>query len=157
MILAPRFTFIVEKCWKNMYFHSKMAWPPPPYDVISRNHRNWPSLNLTQKAREGWRNSYWEHQVLMFYPLGNKLRKTLGCGSPPPLRVRPRVKSTCSKNALEKVCTVLISSCGTPYKPRKDFRFYCLTGDKGSPNVHKQDKVHSINWQLNWSNVTQRN
>ena len=64
---------------------------------------------------------------------------------PPPLRVRPRVKSTCSKNALEKVCTVLISSCGTPYKPRKDFRFYCLTGDKGSPNVHKQDKVHSIN------------
>ena len=38
-------------CWwkklkKNMYFPSKMAWPPAPYDLISRNHRNWLSLNL---------------------------------------------------------------------------------------------------------------
>ena len=30
-------------CWKklkNMDFHSKMAWTPATYDVISRNHRN---------------------------------------------------------------------------------------------------------------------
>ena len=66
-------------CWKklkNMYLLLKMAWPPITYDVISHNHRNWPSLNLTQNARVRWTNSYWEHQVLMFYPLGKKLRKT---------------------------------------------------------------------------------
>ena len=65
-------------CWKsrkNVYFHSKMAWPPATYDVISRNHRNWPSLNLTQNAREGWKNSYWKHQVLMFYLLGKNSEK----------------------------------------------------------------------------------
>ena len=60
-----------------MYFHFKMAWPPATYDIISRNHRNWPLLNLTQNARERWTNSYWKHQVLMFYPLEKKLRKTL--------------------------------------------------------------------------------
>ena len=36
-----------------MYFHSKMVWPPATYDIISRNHRNWPSLNLTQNCARG--------------------------------------------------------------------------------------------------------
>ena len=34
-------------CWKkleNMHFHSKIAWPPGAYDVISRNHSNWPCV-----------------------------------------------------------------------------------------------------------------
>ena len=35
-----------------MFFHSKMAWHPATYDVISRNRRNWPSTNLSQNARE---------------------------------------------------------------------------------------------------------
>ena len=52
MILATIFTFIVEKSFKNMYFLSKMARPPPAYDVLFRNHRNRQSLNLTQNARE---------------------------------------------------------------------------------------------------------
>ena len=30
-----------------MYFHPKMAWPPAIYDVISRNHSNWPSISLS--------------------------------------------------------------------------------------------------------------
>ena len=30
-----------------MYFHPKLAWPPATYDVISRSHSNWPSLNLS--------------------------------------------------------------------------------------------------------------
>ena len=29
------------------------ARPPATYDVISLNHRNWPSPNLSQNAREG--------------------------------------------------------------------------------------------------------
>ena len=33
-----------------MYSHPKLAWPPAPYVVISRNHSNWPSLNLSQNA-----------------------------------------------------------------------------------------------------------
>ena len=61
-----------------MYFHSKMAWPPRTYDIISRNHRNWPLLNLTQNAREGWTNSCWKNRVLitMFCPLGENSELT---------------------------------------------------------------------------------
>ena len=91
MILATRFTFIVERSWKNMYFHPKLAWPPATYDVISHNHSNWPSLNLSQKSLEGWTKSYWKRQVLVFYSLGEKVRKTLervASTSPPPLFFR---------------------------------------------------------------------
>ena len=42
----------VERSWKNMHSHSKMAWPSAIYDVISRIHNNWPSLNLSQSACE---------------------------------------------------------------------------------------------------------
>ena len=63
-------SFIVERSWKNMYFHPKLAWPPATYDVISHNHSNWPSLNSSQNLGEGWMNSHWKRQVLMFYPLG---------------------------------------------------------------------------------------
>ena len=75
MIMATRFTFIVERGWKNMYFHPKLAWPPATYDVVSRNHSNWPSLNLSQNVRKGWMNSYWKRQVLMFYFLGKNAEK----------------------------------------------------------------------------------
>ena len=53
IILSTTFTFIVERCWKNMHFHSKMAWPPATYDVISRNRSSWPSLKLSQNELEG--------------------------------------------------------------------------------------------------------
>ena len=76
--------FYVGKSWKNVYFHWKMAWPPPTYDVISRNHKNWPLLNLTQNAHEGWTNSYWKHQVLTFYPLGENSEKPYRVASAPP-------------------------------------------------------------------------
>ena len=38
---SPSFTFIVERSWKYMHFHSKKAWPSATYDIISYNHRNW--------------------------------------------------------------------------------------------------------------------
>ena len=66
MNLATRFTSIAEKSWKTSTTLDFLF----TYDVISRNHRNWPALNLTQNARERWKNSYWKHQVLMFYLLG---------------------------------------------------------------------------------------
>ena len=75
IIFATRFTFIIERSWKNMYFHSKMARPPATYDVISCNHRNSPPLNLSHNAREGYTNSYWKRQVLMFYRLGKNSEK----------------------------------------------------------------------------------
>ena len=58
MILATRFTFIVEKSWKNMYFHTKFARLPSTYDVIARDS-NWSSLNLSlsQNVRDGLTNS----------------------------------------------------------------------------------------------------
>ena len=60
-----------------MHFHSKLAWPPASYDVISRTHSNWPSLNLSQNAREGQTNSYRKLQVLMFYCSGKKKSEKL--------------------------------------------------------------------------------
>ena len=93
MILATRFTFIVERSWKNMYFHPELAWLPATYDVISRNHSNGPSLNSSQNLRERWTNSYWKRRVLMFYPLGKNSEKPYGgvASTPPPPPVRPRV------------------------------------------------------------------
>ena len=94
MILATIFTFIVERKWKNMYFHPKMAWPPDTYDVIYRNHSNWPSLNLSQSVREGWTNGYWKRQVLRFYPLQKNSEKPYVGVLPPPFPlVHPRVNS----------------------------------------------------------------
>ena len=61
-----------------------MVWPLATYDVISRNHSNWPSLNLSQNVREGWTNRYWKRHVLMFYPRGKKLKKNLGGSTPFP-------------------------------------------------------------------------
>ena len=63
-----------------MPFNTKMAWPPATYDATSRNHSNWPLLNLSQDAREGWTNSYWKHQLLIFYRLGKNSKKTLEGG-----------------------------------------------------------------------------
>ena len=120
MILATRFTFIVEKSWKNMYkyFHSKMACPPPTYDVISRNHRNWPTLNLTQNLCKGWTNGYLKHQVLMFYPIGENLEKPYGGVPSTPAHplVRLRVKiMTALLEMLGRYCMKwkLIKCCDT--------------------------------------------
>ena len=87
---------------KNMHFHSKMAWPPSTYDLLSRNHRNWSSLDMPQNGREGKTNSYWKRQVLMINRLGKKTQKNLrGCGiqqppappPPPPPLVCPSIKT----------------------------------------------------------------
>ena len=52
MIFATRFTFIVERSLKNMYFHPKVARPPATY-AERRNHSSCSSLNLSQNVREG--------------------------------------------------------------------------------------------------------
>ena len=127
MILAARFTFIVEKSWKNMYFYSKMAWTPPTYDVISRNHRNGLSSTLTQHVCEGWMNSYWKHHVPMLYPPGENSEKPyLGGGGggrwqPPPLS-RPRISIL--------VFAVLVTYC----RRQRDYHFLQLPNQllKGS-------------------------
>ena len=145
MILATRFTFIVERRWKNMYFYLKLAWPPAAYDVISRNHSNWPSLNLSQSVREGWMNSYWKRQVLMFYPLGENSQKPYW-GHPPPLPppcIRVGVWICVYVRELTRRYTSL--SCY--------WRFYSLTHPlthpltwRASPNFRKHylDKVEPV-------------
>ena len=80
---------LLKEVEKNMYFHSKMAWPPATYDVISRNHRNWPSRNSSQNLREGWTNNYWKRQVLMSYPLAKNSEKKNLVGHPPLPRILP--------------------------------------------------------------------
>ena len=101
VILATRFTCIVERSWKNMYFPApKLAWPPVTCDVISRNHSYWPSLNLSKYLRGGWTNSYWKCQVLMFYPLGKNLWSLL-----------PRFKEgNCFNTSLSISCRSLLLS-----------------------------------------------
>ena len=91
MILATRFTFIVERSWKNMYFHPKLAWPPATYDVISRNHSNWPSLKLSQNLCEGWTNSYAGSWCFILYKK-KKEEKPYGGWDPPPPHVLARFK-----------------------------------------------------------------
>ena len=78
-----------------MYFHPKLAWPPVTDNAISRNHSNWPSLNLCQNLREVWANSLTENVRCWCFFLWEKTHKNLeGDGIPPPPRpVRPRVKS----------------------------------------------------------------
>ena len=52
-ITHPQVLLLLLKKVENMHFHSKIAWPLHTYDVISRNHSNWPSLKLFRNAREG--------------------------------------------------------------------------------------------------------
>ena len=85
-----------------MYFRPKLAWPPAIDNAISRNHSNWPSLNLSQNLREVWANSYWKRQVLMFYPLGKDSEKPKGDGIPPPLPPPLYVRGL-------KVCKTILS------------------------------------------------
>ena len=67
-----------------MYFNPKMAWPPATYDVISRNHSNWPSLNLSQKVRKGWKKQLVKTSGTDVLSSREKLRKTSGEGGIPP-------------------------------------------------------------------------
>ena len=82
---------------KKHVFSPKNGLTPATYYVIYHNHSNWPSLNLSQNVPEGWTKSYWKRQVLMFYALEKKLRKTLwgggGGGINPKTLVPPRVKT----------------------------------------------------------------
>ena len=105
-----------------MYFHPKLAWPLATYDVMSRNHSNWPSLNSSQNLREGWTKSYWKRQVLMFYPPGEKTEKPYGV-SPGLSKILTRFFfSTCNSSlptaimALErkKIC------CAFTWRKRND-------------------------------------
>ena len=56
IILYSSFSFFGIKNRKNMYFNSQMAWPPVTYDVISRNHSNWPSQNYAKDKRTAIEN-----------------------------------------------------------------------------------------------------
>ena len=64
--------FIVKRSWKKMYFHSKIAWTPGTYDVISvtivTDHQ-WTCIKMLE--RDFKTNSYWKIQVLIF----NRLEK----------------------------------------------------------------------------------
>ena len=44
IISSTSFTSTVEKSWENMRFHSKMAWPPATYEVISPYHSKYSKL-----------------------------------------------------------------------------------------------------------------
>ena len=81
MILSTRFTSIVERSWKNMSFHPKMAWPPATYDIISQNDSNLLSLNLSQKCARDERTAT-ENVRCWCFILQEKTQKTL---CPPPL------------------------------------------------------------------------
>ena len=66
-----------------MYFHAKLAWPPATYDVIARNHSNWPSLNLSCPlcARDEWTAS--ENVRHLCFSLQEKTQKNLIWGGQP--------------------------------------------------------------------------
>ena len=52
MILATRFTFIVERSLKNIYFHSKIAWPPATsYLVTIKTDHHWTWLKMCPRDK----------------------------------------------------------------------------------------------------------
>ena len=57
------------------YFYPQLAWPPATCDVISHNHSNWPSLNLSLNLREGWTNSYWKRQAPVVQKLDSAIHQ----------------------------------------------------------------------------------
>ena len=79
-----------------MHFHSKMAWPPATYDIISRNHSNWPSLNLSQNGASDKQTATENFRCWCFIVKEKNQKNLRGDGSrtpPPPLvPVCPRVK-----------------------------------------------------------------
>ena len=94
--------FYCLKSWKKMYFHSKMAWPPLLITSYLVTIQNWPSLNVTQIEAKEWTNSYWKHEVLILYPLGKKLRKTLRrVASTLPVRLRVNTNNWRDKTHLD--------------------------------------------------------
>ena len=87
-------------CWKKLnktcIFTQKWLdhlLPMTSYLITIATDHHWPCQNVC----EGWTNSYWKRQVLMFYPLGKNSKKPWGGGGggiplPRPL-VRPSVNS----------------------------------------------------------------
>ena len=81
---------IVERSWKNKYFHSKMACPPATYDVISHNHRQLTITELASKCARGMNEQLLKTSGADVLSPRKKLRKTLWGDPPlpPPLYLR---------------------------------------------------------------------
>ena len=112
--------FYCWKSWKNMYFHPKVAWPPATYDVISRNHSKWPSLNLSQNLCEGWTN-----RCFILYEKTKKTLWGLGSSHPPPVRARVKFKPKWTSMWKRIVSTKAIrinGVCLFTFSDRKDAR-----------------------------------
>ena len=69
---------------KNMHFHSKMAWPPATYDIISRNHSNWPSLNLSQNGASDKQTATENFRCWCFIVKEKKKKNLGGMAAAPP-------------------------------------------------------------------------
>ena len=69
----------LRSLWYVAVFRHDFTFSGKPLIFLTR-----PPLNLSQNVREGWTNSYWKRQVLMFYPLGKNSKKT----SKTPLYIR---------------------------------------------------------------------
>ena len=151
-------------CWKKLkkhylYFHSKMAWPPPTYEVISRSPRNWPLLNSTQNAPVRWTNSYWTRQVLMFYPLReNSDQQNLRGWHQLPL-APPKVKITRSSFILRSRCTsckcmTISPICSPSTKKEEDWKHGRLNFHYLRPrNYYLLLKNAKRKYQLKWLHV----
>ena len=95
-----------------MHFHWKMAWPPATYDIISRNHSNWPSLNLSQNGVRDKRTATENFRCWCFI-VEEKNQKNLRPPPPPP--VHPRVK----------ICPVFLKHYRkTVFDPRQETNFF---------------------------------
>ena len=102
-----------------MHFHSKMAWPPATYDIISRNHSNWPSLNLSQNGASDKQTATENFRCWCFIVKEKNQKNLRGDGSrtppPPPLHVCPRVK----------ICLVFLKHYRkTVFDPRQEKNFF---------------------------------
>ena len=126
-----------------MHFHSKMGWPPATYDVISHNHSNWSSLNLSQnemRARDEWTAT---ENVRNWCFILRKI--LLGGGAHAPFLVRPRVN--------KQLKMAMRWSCMTLFTARQCFSENGSEINSGSWSLKSALCIYYVLWNLPTSPV----
>ena len=147
-----------------MYFHPEVAWPPATYDVISRDHSNWPLLKLSQNLCEGWTNSYAGSWCFIFYEKNEE--KPYGGWDPPPPHVLARFKfkpkwTSMWKRIVSSKAIRINGVCLFTFSDRKDarlrFSLSTIAFDKhSSVSGFYRSRRSDISLLKNWLKVSAR-
>ena len=122
-----------------MYFHSKMAWQPATYDIISRNQSNWPSLNLSQNGASDKQTATENFRCWCFI-VEEKNQENLR--PPPPVHPRVKIRPVFLKHYRKTVFDPRQETNFFFYIKYREKRFQCkdlLQKQQNSSNAQKQE------------------